>query len=163
MILYNPDTHKQQWHTVNGTRRDAEAFERDQKQRLSKGLYISKTTRKTFAEVAAMFLKERTARDRRTNTLAFYESAIRNHLLPRFGASETGSIRRSEFADHLDSLREQGATVQTVNRVLRAAKAVFYFGIERELIERNPVARFRPFEGVLGRSLRAAHGTLDSR
>jgi len=28
VILYNPAKHKQEWHTVNGTRRDAEAYER---------------------------------------------------------------------------------------------------------------------------------------
>src|SRR5437660_12920016 len=69
VILYNPDTHKQEWHTVNGTRRDAQAFERQQKTRLASGVYIARATRRTFAEVATMFLNERSARNRRTSTL----------------------------------------------------------------------------------------------
>ena len=48
VILYNPATHKQEWHTVNGTRRAAEAFEREQDTRLSKGTYVAKAERLTI-------------------------------------------------------------------------------------------------------------------
>lgn len=58
VILYNPATHKQEWHTVGGTRRDAEAFERQQKTRLASGVYIARTERRTFAQVVDLFLKE---------------------------------------------------------------------------------------------------------
>ncbi len=37
VIIFNPGTHKQEWHTVNGTRREAEAFRRQQKTRLASG------------------------------------------------------------------------------------------------------------------------------
>jgi site-specific recombinase XerD len=46
----------------------------------------------------------------------------------------------------LADMREKGATVQTVNRTLRTMKAVIFFAIEREILERNPLQRFRPFE-----------------
>src|SRR6516164_7671823 len=58
VILYNPETHKQEWHTVEGTRREAETFERQQKEKLSKKTYVAKAARMTVAEVAASFLKE---------------------------------------------------------------------------------------------------------
>jgi integrase len=48
---------------------------------------------------------------------------------------------------YFDAMREKGATVQTVNRALRAMKAVLFFALERELVERNVMQRFRPFEG----------------
>jgi integrase len=147
VILYNPATHKQEWHTVNGTRREAEAFERQQKTRLASGVYIAKTDRRTFAEVVAMFLKERAARDRRTATIVCYETVFKCHLLPEFGPREVGTIRRADIADHFDAMRTAGATVQTVNRTLRAMKAVLFFALERELVERNVMQRFRPFEG----------------
>ena len=35
VILYNPATHKQEWHTIRGTETAAKAFERDQETRLS--------------------------------------------------------------------------------------------------------------------------------
>lgn len=147
VILYNPATHKQEWHTVNGTRKEAQAFERQQKSRLASGVYIAKTDRRTFAEIAKMFLKERAARDRRTATIICYETVFKCHLLPAFGPREVGTIRRSDIADHFDAMRSAGATVQTVNRTLRTMKAVLFFALERELIERNVMQRFRPFEG----------------
>jgi integrase len=147
VIIFNPGTHKQEWHTVNGTRRDAEGFERQQKSRLVSGVYIAKSNRRTFAEVAEMFLKERAARDRRSSTILCYETVFRCHLLPVFGPREVGTIRRADIADHFDAMRAAGATVQTVNRTLRTMKAVLFFALERELVERNVMQRFRPFEG----------------
>lgn len=147
VILYNPHTHKQEWHTIAGTRREAEKFERAQKTRQASGVYIAKAERRTFAEVAAMFLKEREARARRTSTLACYRSALDCHLLPAFGVREVGTIRRTDIAEHFDTMRAAGATVQTVNRALRTMKATLFFALERELLERNVMQRFRPFEG----------------
>lgn len=158
VILYNPDTHKQEWHTVNGTRRDAEAFERAQKTRLASGVYIAKAQRRTFAEVARMFLKERRARNRRTSTLVCYETVLNVHLLPEFGPREVGMIRRSDIAEHFDAMREgkaagqdgNAASVATINRAVRTMKAVLFFALERELVERNVMQRFRPFEADKG-------------
>jgi hypothetical protein len=105
VILYNPATHKQEWHTVNGTRREAEAFERQQKNRLASGVYIAKTDRRTFTEVVDLFLKERAARDRRTSTLVCYQTVFKCHLLAEFGPREVGTIRRADIADHFDAMR----------------------------------------------------------
>jgi integrase len=147
VILYNPASHKQEWHTVSGTRRDAKAFERQQRTRLASGVYIARAERRTFTQVAEMFLKERHSRARRAGTIGVYESILRRHLEPEFGLREVGSIRRADIADHFDAMRAKGATVQTVNRTLRTMKAVLFFALERELVERNVIQRFRPFEG----------------
>jgi integrase len=56
-------------------------------------------------------------------------------------------IRRSDVAEYFDSMRAKGASVETVNRTLRTMKAVLLFALERELLERNVMQRFRPFEG----------------
>src|SRR5215831_14914519 len=87
VILYNPATHKQEWHTISGTLKQAKAFERAQQRRIGSGIYVPKAERLTFAEVAAMFLKEREARNRRAGTLDIYESVLRKHLLPEFGSA----------------------------------------------------------------------------
>jgi integrase len=94
-----------------------------------------------------MFLKERRARNRRTSTLIGYESVLKLHLLPVFGPHEVGTIRRQDIAECFDAMREGTASVQTINRALRAMKAVLFFALERELVERNVMQRFRPFEG----------------
>ncbi|MBW8077356.1 MAG: hypothetical protein GJU76_04615, partial [Gallionella sp.] len=52
VIFYNPTTQKQEWFTVEGRRSEAEAFERQQKEKLARGTYIARAERKTFAEVA---------------------------------------------------------------------------------------------------------------
>jgi integrase len=147
VVLYNKQSHRQEWHTVEGKRADAAAFERDQKKRLASGTYIARSERRAFSEVAEMFLREREARARRTATLLRYREVLRRHLLPALATREAGSIRRADFADHFDAMRAQGVSVQSVNRTLRVAKSVLFFALERELIERNPLARFRPFEG----------------
>jgi integrase len=147
VILYNPATHKHEWHTVNGTRRDAEAFERQQKTRQASGVYIAKSERRTFSEVATMFLKEREARSRRAGTLDIYESVLRKHVLPEFGAREVGVIRLLDCEAHFGAMRAKGATVQTVNRTIRVMKAVLFFAMQRQLAERNVLQRFEPFEG----------------
>jgi integrase len=69
------------------------------------------------------------------------------HLLPDFGAREIGTIRRSEIAEHFNAMREKGASVQTVNRTLRSMKAILFFALVRELVERSVLQRFRPYEG----------------
>jgi len=135
---------------VSGTRRDAEAFERRQKERLGNGSYIPKATRQTFAQVAQMFLAERVARARRTSSLACYETVLNQHLLPDFGPREVGTIRRQDAADHFERMRAKGATSQTVNRTLRTLKAVLFFALERELVERNLLQRFRPYPASQG-------------
>ena len=154
VILYNPTTHKQEWTTVNGTKRDAEAYERKQKTRLASGVYIAKAARRTFAEVAEMFIKERKARNRRTSTLELYQSVLDCHLMRKnkdgsrggFGPREAGSIRKSDFSQHFGSMREAGATVNTVNKVLGTAKTILNFACENEWIERNVLDKFKPFE-----------------
>jgi integrase len=147
VIIFNPATQRREWYTVAGTRRDAEAFERAKKTQLASNVYIAKKDRRTFAEVATMFIKERQARDRRSSTIACYQTVLDCHLLKKFGPHEIGSIRRADIADHFDAMRAKGATVQTINRSVRTLKAVLFFALERELIERNVMQRFRPFEG----------------
>ena len=154
VILYNKATHRQEWHTVNGTKKEAQVFERAQKTRQASGIYIAKSERRTFAEVAVMFLKECTARNRRTSTRVCYQSVIDCHLAPLgadgtrggFGPHEVGTIRRTDIAEHFDAMRQAGKPAATINRTLRTMKAILFFALERELIERNPLQRFRPYE-----------------
>ena len=110
-----------------------------------------------------MFLKERTSRNRRTSTIVCYETVLNCHLLPKFGPHELGAIRRGDIAEHFDSMREAGATVQTVNRALRTMKAILFFALERELVERNVMQRFRPFEGDKSERLRDAFSESEVR
>jgi integrase len=147
VILYNPAKHKQEWHTIAGTLKQAKTFERAQQRRIGSRIYIPKAERRTFAEVATMFLKEREARNRRAGTLDIYESVLRLHLLTEFGLREVGVIQLTDCEEHFGAMRAKGATIQTINRSLRVMKAVLFFAMQRQLVERNVVQRFEPFEG----------------
>jgi integrase len=129
IIVFNPQTHRQEWHTVNGTRRDAEAFERDQKSRLAKGTYVAKAERLTVAQVAESFLKECKARSRRTSTVLNY------------------SVRKSDVRSWLGELFESGKGIELVNRIVRVFKTLlFHAVVDLEVIERNVLLRFKQYE-----------------
>lgn len=147
VILYNPATHKQEWSTVNGTRRDAEAFERDQKQKLSKGTYVAKAERMTVSEIATSFLKECTARSRRTSTVLNYRSVLDTYILPKFGTREAGTLRKADVRGWLAELLESGKSVELVNRIIRVFKTVLFHGVvDLEVLERNVLLRFKQYE-----------------
>jgi integrase len=149
VILYNSDTHKQEWHTRLGTKKDAQAFERQEREKMRKGTYVARAQRMTVRELSEAFIKERTARARRTATIDCYETALKKHILAKdhgFAARDVGAVRRNDFAQLFDDMRAAGASASTINRVLRTLKAMWFMALERELIERNPLTRFRPFE-----------------
>src|SRR5690242_17062007 len=147
VILYNPATHKQEWHTVNGTRRDAEAFERDQETRLSRGTYVSKAERLTIAQLAESLLKECKARSRRTSTVLNYSSVLDGYILPKFGTWEAGTVRKSDVRSWLGGLLESGKSVELVNRIVRVFKTLLFHGVvDLEVIERNVLLRFKQYE-----------------
>jgi integrase len=147
VILYNPATHKQEWHTVKGSERDAKAFQRGQETRLSKGTYIAKAERLTLSEVAESFLKECRARSRRTSTMLNYRSVLHGYILPRFGTWEAGSIRKADVRAWLSELLESGTSIELANRIIRVFKTVLFHGVvDIEVIERNVLMRFKQYE-----------------
>lgn len=101
-----------------------------------------------------MFIKECRVRNRRTSTIGDYQSLLDCHLIPKgeggirqgLGPRELGSIRKADFKQYFTTLRESGATLNTVNKVMGVAKTLLNFALDQELIERNVLARFRPYE-----------------
>src|SRR6267378_6320115 len=149
VIIFNPHTHRQEWHTLRGTKRDAEAFERDQLTRLGAGTYVAKAERLTLQQVADAFMRECRARNRRTSTLQNYKSVLDRHLLLAFGPREVGTLRKSDVRTWLAEKLEAGASTELVNRIIRVLKAVLFFAVvDLEVLDRNIMLRFRSFEGV---------------
>jgi integrase len=149
VVIYDPNTHKQDWYTVEGTKAEAQAFERQQRERLRRGVYVSRTQRMTLKQLTEAFIKEREARARRTSTIDCYETVFHKWLLVdayALAQSDVGALRRNDFGQLFEAMRDAGASASTINRTLTAAKALMFFALERELIERNPLQRFRPFQ-----------------
>jgi integrase len=147
IIIYNSMTHKQEWFTVKGTKQQAQEFERQQRSKLASGVFIPREKRKTFATVAEDFLAHRRGQACRTSTLACYKTVLDKHLLPRFAGWEVNRIRRSDVRTYMNELRAGGATVSTCNRIIRTMKAVLFYALGEELVERNVMHRFDLIQG----------------
>jgi len=127
-------------------RKDAEAFERAQRDKLSKGTYIARAARLTVKELAEAFLKECKLRNRRTSTLLNYQSILNGYILPKFGHRGAETIRKEDVKKWLAELLEGGKSAELVNRIIRVFRTVLFHGVtECEVIERNVLQRFRPF------------------
>jgi integrase len=105
-------------------------------------------TATTFAELAHSYLALH-AKPRMTNrTYHEEERIIKADLLPRWRRLEAQEIRRRDVAQLLDAIIARGARVQA-NRTRAAARRVFKFAVQREIIEANPVADLdRPSQEV---------------
>ena len=149
VILYNPATHKQEWTTIHGTERAANAYEREQKSKIEARTYVAKSERQTLKQVAECFMREREARNRRTSTLANYKSVLDRHIVPKFGHLEVGTMQKRDVRLWLAELLEGGSSVELVNRLIRVLKSVLFYAMtELEVLDRNIMLRFKSFEGV---------------
>lgn len=148
VILYNRFSHKQEWHTIDGGKREAEDFEREQKRKLSRGTYVAKAERMTLQEVAEAFLKECKARNRRTSTLINYGSILDGYILKQFGPREVGTLQKKEVRGWLSDLMEAGTSTELVNRIIRVLKTVLFYAVtDLEVLDRNILLRFKQYEG----------------
>jgi hypothetical protein len=151
VVLYNPAKHRQEWVTVRGTRRDAEAVEDKFQEKLARGTFITRAERMTLAEVVTSFLKECKARNRRTSTVLNYESIFNRYILERFGFREISTLQKKELRTWFGELLEGGTSVALVNRIIRALKTVLFYAMtELEVLDRNIMMRFKQYERRAG-------------
>ena len=94
VILYNPITHKQEWATVRGGKREAKAYEDELRRKVRAGTHVAKPKRKTFSELSDLFLQYTEARGKRPATLVQYRSLLRLYLVPAFGHREMERFAR---------------------------------------------------------------------
>jgi integrase len=155
VILYNPVTHKQEWATVRGGKREAQAYEEELRRKVRAGTHVAKPKRKTFAEVADLFLQYTEARGKRPATLLQYRSLLRLYLLPAFGHREVGTIRAPDVLELLQELAAAGKSRRVSAKIIATGKAVYNFAIyKQQCAEVNPFARM---EALGGAPTRAVH------
>lgn len=156
VILYNRHTHKQEWHSFEGGKRDAEAFERDMKQKLGAGTYVAKAERMTMQAIADAFLLECEARNRRTSTLVNYRSILDGFILKKFGTREAGTIQKKEVKTWLAGLLDSGTSTELVNRIIRVFKTTLFYAVtDLEVLDRNILLRFKQYEGSNPKAINA--------
>ena len=157
VIVYNAETKKYDWHTIRGTRADAKALERKFEDAKRKGDYIGPLSRKTFAEVARLFLDDRRANNRRLSTLEEYQTELKLRLLPQpdprlppLGPRDIRNVKRSDLKTHFNALRNNGCTVSQVNKAIKVAKAIFTYAFDAEYVASNVMSRYSKLQRVEG-------------
>jgi integrase len=157
VIVYNKETKKFDWHTVRGTRADAKALERKFEDAKRKGEYTGPLERRTFEEMANLFLDDRRANNRRMSTLEEYQTELKirlfprpNEKLPQLGPRDIRNIKRADMKAHFNALRNSGCTVSQVNKSIKAAKAIFTYAFDLEYGTSNIMQRYRRLQRVDG-------------
>ncbi len=96
----------------------------------------------TFGDLATAYLESHAKRRLRPRSYAEEERVVRYDLLPTWRRLSADKIRRKDVAQLLDGVLARGAAIQA-NRTRGVALRVFAFGLEREIVEFNPVAGLR--------------------
>ena len=135
---------KRHWTTVNGTRREAERVERDEKTRVSGGIYV-KPDRITVAEWFDRWLpRHHAAGNVAPQSRDRYEGIIRVHVVPHVGALKLQDLR----SDHIADLRarwlvEDGLSPSTVHKHLHILRRALEDAVTDGLLVRNPAERVK--------------------
>jgi integrase len=80
---------------------------------------------------------------KRPKTLAGYESLLRNHLLPTFGAQPVGAIRTSHVRRWLAAMQRAGKAPGTVRNAYRVLTPILNRAVEDGCIRANPCGPIR--------------------
>ena len=91
--------------------------------------------RMAFEEWAHQWLKTLQVR---ANTAEKYESLLRTHVLPAFGAAKVGAITRTDVARFVAEMGAAGAAGGTVANARRVLSMVLAEAVRSEAIRRNP-------------------------
>jgi len=95
----------------------------------------------TFGAVAARWLAVKAA-TKRESTVTFYESTLRNHVLPTFAHTPIAAITRVDVQDWINTLDAKGLSPNTIRQIYRAVfKAIISLALDDELIFRTPCRR----------------------
>lgn len=95
--------------------------------------------RNTFALIAEKFITRKCKSQRRGRAV---ERIIRNELVPLWGDRPLADITHRDVREAIERVIERGAATYAHN-VLDAARALFSFAVERDLIEHNPCDRIK--------------------
>jgi integrase len=105
----------------------------------------ARTAAATFGAVFEQFVARKLNSQRRGHAV---EAAIRRDLLPAWHHLPLAEISHREVRDAIEKVIERGAAAYAHN-VLDAARALFAYALERDLIEANPCDRLKR-QSVIG-------------
>ncbi len=118
------------------TRREAEAFERQELVDRGRGMWLDpRRAETTLKEVAGQWLQANPAK--RANTLAKDESALRIQILPAIGERELGSLSPADIQACVNAWSKR-LSPRSVRRIYGTLRAVLNHAVVRDYIARSP-------------------------
>jgi integrase len=95
--------------------------------------------RQPFEKVALAWL-DVTRRKVKPRTADGYESLLRTHILPAFGARRIGTIRSQEVEEWLGQLADSGLTAKTLHNAYTPLFATFKYAVRHGIVRTTPCA-----------------------
>ena len=119
------------------TKRDAEAFEADQRTALRNGVWIDpRLGDRKFVDVAAEWLASNPGK--RPSTWARDEIDLRKHLVPALGVFAVADITKNDVQRLVNEWAQTTCAPRTVKRRYGTLRAVLNYAVDRDLIGRTP-------------------------
>lgn len=123
-------------------KRDAEAWEEDQRRRLRVGEWLDpRRGRVPLAEIAPRWMEARGALKRNTRTAD--RVAWRHHIEPRFGRAPVASITSSDVASWVGRVIAGGCSPSTASRYLAAFRSLLAFAVDDGRVSVNAAAKVK--------------------
>jgi hypothetical protein len=115
VVAYNQETKKLDWHTMRGTKDDAKSFKRKFESAKLNGDYTGPLQRKSFEEVAKLFLDDKRANSRRFSTLEEYQTELKFRLLPQTATTWAAQHPQHQARSHEGAF--QRASKESMQRI----------------------------------------------
>jgi integrase len=97
----------------------------------------------TVEAIANQFIKRHCAPKNRPSTATGTERLLRQYVLPRWGGRLARDITRRDAIDLLDRIVDDGKPIRA-NRVLAAARKMFNWCVERDVLQATPFVGVKP-------------------
>ena len=97
----------------------------------------------TVEAIAEQFIKRHCTPKNRPSTATGTERLLRQYVLPRWGGRLARDITRREVIDLLDRIVDDGKPIRA-NRVLAAARKMFNWCVERDILQATPFVGVKP-------------------
>lgn len=140
VLDYRDQRGARHWETVDGNRKEADQLLAQRLQEVGRGEYRAPDEQKTFEELVAAFRASHIKVAVRDTTAAWYEGAIRNHLLPHFSGHKAREITVEQIERYRAALIENGIGRRTVNKCLTLLGAMYRYALKHRWVSYNPAA-----------------------
>ena len=142
--------YKQEWHAVNGAKKDAERKKNELVHKWNNGTHVD-PSRKTLSEYLEQWIKDRVMGQKAPRTAESYAAEIRRHIIPRLGHHKLSALRPEHLETFYTYLRTKGrrdgtgglsnTTVFYVHSILKMA---LDHAVKTGRLEKNPAKHVAP-------------------